>query len=266
MPLSTFEIIAAAYFIVIGLLCPFAGAPPRRAGAVSATAFVLAAAVVAVATSFQPARGRGCPHAYLVAGYWLPALVVTARPAAFESWLLKTERAWRTLPTAAWTLPPPLKPRRTGRLPPGGGARLPLLLSAGCPPHSSSSDMNGSTGDVNRFWTAGARCRLRLLRIAAMGGQQAALLPRKMPHRLSPRCGASTCGCSIDSAMDGTRFQWPRRHRDRRGALNDVGGARAQGVHFCWWRSVSWQERSAAAITHAVDAVAGAVAASPCGR
>ena len=154
MPLSTFEIIAAAYFIVIGLLCPFAGAPPRRAGAVSATAFVLAAAVVAVAHAFPTGARAWLPHAYLVAGYWLPALAMTARPAAFETWLLKTERAWRTLPTAARTLPPPLKLRRTRRV----RHQVAELAYLCCYPLVPAAFiviyMNGSTSDVNRFWTA----------------------------------------------------------------------------------------------------------------
>ena len=154
MPLSTFEIIAAAYFIVIGLLCPFAGAPPRRATAVSATAFVLAAAVVAVAHVFPTGARAWLPHVYLVAGYWLPALVVTARPAAFETWLLKTERAWRTLPTAARTLPPPLTLRRICRVRDQAAELAYLCCYPLVPAAFLVIYMNGSTGDVNRFWTA----------------------------------------------------------------------------------------------------------------
>jgi membrane-associated phospholipid phosphatase len=105
VPLSTFEIIAVAYFVAIGLLCPFAGAPPRRAGAVSATAFVLAASIVVIAQVFGTGAREWIPPAYLVAGYWLPALVVTARPAAFDAAFIVIY-------------------------------------------------MNGSTSDVNRFWTA----------------------------------------------------------------------------------------------------------------
>ena len=144
MPLSTFEIIAAAYFIVIGLLCPFAGAPPRRVSAVSATAFVLAAAVVAVAHVFPTGARAWLPHAYLVAGYWLPALVVTARPAAFETWLLKTERTWRPLPMLGCG--------------PEGSATAMELAYLCCYPLVPAAFiviyMYGSTGDVNRFWTA----------------------------------------------------------------------------------------------------------------
>jgi hypothetical protein len=144
VPLSTFEIIAAAYFMVIGLLCPFAGAPPRRAGAVSATAFVLAASVVAIAHVVGTGARAWIPHAYLVAGYWLPALVVTARPAAFETWLLKTERAWRTLPTAARTLRVRDQVAELAYL-----CCYPLVPAAFIVIY-----MYGSTGDVNRFWTA----------------------------------------------------------------------------------------------------------------
>ena len=154
MPLSTFEIIAAAYFIVIGLLCPFAGAPPRRASAVSLTAFVLAAAVVAAAHVFPTGVRAWLPPAYLVAGYWLPALVVTARPAAFETWLLKTERAWRTRPSAAGTLPSPLNLRRTRRVSDQAAELAYLCCYPLVPAAFLVVYMNGSTGDVNRFWTA----------------------------------------------------------------------------------------------------------------
>jgi hypothetical protein len=154
VPLSTFEIIAAAYFVVIGLLCAFAGAPPRRASAVSATAFVLAAAVVAVAHVFPTGARMWLPNAYLVAGYWLPALVVTARPAEFETWLLKTERAWRTLPTAAGTFPPPPKLRRTCRVRDQVAEFAYLCCYPLVPAAFIVIYMNGSTGDVNRFWTA----------------------------------------------------------------------------------------------------------------
>ena len=156
MPLSTFEIIAAAYFIVIGLLCPFAGAPPRRVGAVGATAFVLAASVVAAAHVLGTGARAWIPHVYLVAGYWLPALLVAARPAAFETWLLKTERAWRPLPIA-WS--------RTRRV------RAAMELAYLCcypfvPAAFMVIYMNGSTGDVNRFWTgvlaAGFACYVSL--------------------------------------------------------------------------------------------------------
>jgi len=156
VPLSTFEIIAAAYFIVIGLLCPFAGAPPRRVGAVGATAFVLAASVVAAAHVLGTGARAWIPHVYLVAGYWLPALLVAARPAAFETWLLKTERAWRPLPIA-WS--------RTRR-----GRAVMELAYLCCYPFVPAAFMviymNGSTGDVNRFWTgvlaAGFACYVSL--------------------------------------------------------------------------------------------------------
>jgi hypothetical protein len=88
----TFELVSAAYFWLIGLLAPFAGAPVRRFLVVMLTAFGLAAFTCTVARWLPVGARLWIAPAYLGLGYWLPALLVTRSPAAFEAWLTRTER------------------------------------------------------------------------------------------------------------------------------------------------------------------------------
>ena len=88
----TFEHLALAYFGLIGLLAPFAGAPLRRFLGVMLTAFGLAAFIYVMARWLPVGARLWIAPAYLAVGYWLPALLVTRSPAAFEAWLRRTER------------------------------------------------------------------------------------------------------------------------------------------------------------------------------
>jgi membrane-associated phospholipid phosphatase len=76
----------------MGLLAPFAGARMRRAGAVMLTAFGVAAFIYTAACWLPIGARLWIAPAYLAVGYWLPALLVTRPPAAFEAWLRRTER------------------------------------------------------------------------------------------------------------------------------------------------------------------------------
>ena len=88
----TFEHLALAYFGLIGVLAPFSGAPVRRFFAVMLTAFGLAAFTYGMARWLPVSARLWIAPAYLASGYWLPALLVTRPPAAFEAWLRRTER------------------------------------------------------------------------------------------------------------------------------------------------------------------------------
>ena len=88
----TFEHLALAYFGLIGLLAPFAGAPVRRFVVVMLTAFSLTALTYAAARWLPVGARLWIAPAYLAVGYWLPALLVTRQPAAFEAWIRRTER------------------------------------------------------------------------------------------------------------------------------------------------------------------------------
>lgn len=133
----TFEQLAAGYFLLIALLGPLSGAPPRRAATVSLTAAGLAAAVAAATHLLSVDARAWIGHVYLAAGYWLPAHLVTRPPGAFDAWLQKTE------PAAA---------RALCR---GPVAELAYLCCYPMVPAAFITIfMNGSIADVDRFWTA----------------------------------------------------------------------------------------------------------------
>jgi hypothetical protein len=148
--LVTFEQLAAAYFLLIALLGPFSGAPARRAAVVSLTALGLAAAIAAVTRLLTVDARAWIGHVYLAAGYWLPALIVTRPPGAFDAWLRKTE------PAAARNL------RIRGHL-----AELAYLCCYPLVPAAFITVYTtGSIADVDRFWTsvlgAGFLCYISL--------------------------------------------------------------------------------------------------------
>lgn len=134
MPLLTFEAAAGGYLALIGVLAPFSGAPRRRCLMVMLTAFGLAALTYAAAHWLPtPVRLWTAP-VYLAVGYWLPALLVNRRPAAFEAWLRRTERI-------------------RGRS--FFVAEVAYLLCTPMPMAAFAVVwMNGSIVDADRFWTA----------------------------------------------------------------------------------------------------------------
>jgi PAP2 superfamily protein len=148
--LVTFEQFAAVYFLLIALLGPFSGAPARRAAVVSLTAFGLAASIAALTRLLTVDARVWIGPLYLAAGYWLPALLVTRSPGAFEAWLRSTE------PAAARSL------RLRGHL-----AELAYLCCYPLVPAAFIAvDTTGSIADVDRFWTsvlgAGFLCYISL--------------------------------------------------------------------------------------------------------
>jgi mono/diheme cytochrome c family protein len=146
--LFAFEIVATLYFGLLAALSPLTGAFRRWPGVAAATA-IFAGAIVALSRVTGVEARLWLGHLYLVGGYWLPALLVTRPPHRFEAWLLSTESAWRT--------------SRIARAP---GARtfmvrvqpLAELAYLGCYPIVPAAFLtvylNGSIGDVDRFWTS----------------------------------------------------------------------------------------------------------------
>jgi membrane-associated phospholipid phosphatase len=142
----TFETVAAAYFAGIGVLSPLAGAPPRRVAVVAVTGFVLAAGILALSQAVSADARGWVAHLYLVAGYWLPALLVTRPPGAFEAWLRRTDRPMgRSVPAAELAY---------------------LFCYPLVPAAFTAVYVNGSIADVDRFWTsvlgAGYACYISL--------------------------------------------------------------------------------------------------------
>ena len=82
----SFEWLALGCFALVAATAAGTGAPPRR------VVFVACACCLAGATVFLGAHAPlplrlWLPHLYLVAGYRLPALLVSRSPGRFEAWL-----------------------------------------------------------------------------------------------------------------------------------------------------------------------------------
>lgn len=91
-----FESLTIAYFSLLAAAALLSRAAPRRIGRVATLAGGIAAAVVVVSLAVPLAVRVWLPHVYLVAGYWLPALLVPPdATSTFEGWLARTDAYWR---------------------------------------------------------------------------------------------------------------------------------------------------------------------------
>jgi membrane-associated phospholipid phosphatase len=88
----TFERLAAGFFIALALAAPATEAPRRRRAQVS---FLSAAIAIGVLLASQTGIDLRAwlGHAYVVAGYWIPALLVPSHRHAgqFERWLRRVD-------------------------------------------------------------------------------------------------------------------------------------------------------------------------------
>ena len=147
----TFEALSIAFFAVLTVSAPWTPAPrDRRRRAM--LVFVAVAAVIAAVAYALPLSARvWLGHAYLVAGYRLPALLVARiadpgsripDPGPFESWLIRTDERWFPLHAT----------------PPTWAAHILELSYLFCyvlvPAAFVFIWMNASTAHLDRFWTA----------------------------------------------------------------------------------------------------------------
>jgi membrane-associated phospholipid phosphatase len=102
-PPLTFESLAAAFFLAFALVAPLTRAPKQRRARAALLSAALVVAVI-VATLVSPDLRGWFGHGYLVAGYWIPALLVTSpyQASRFENWLILSDLRYRTF---AITLP-----------------------------------------------------------------------------------------------------------------------------------------------------------------
>jgi membrane-associated phospholipid phosphatase len=141
--MAVYEWMVAAYFTALMLaawLLPLRRRPRLQATAVAAAVLL---AVFGLAPSAPQMFRDWAPVAYLIAGYWMPALLVTPAPGGrFEEWLRETDaRFRRVLPEVPRTLRPV--------------AELGYLLCYPMVPLSFAIVwLNGAPGDVQRFWLA----------------------------------------------------------------------------------------------------------------
>jgi hypothetical protein len=98
--MTAFESLALAYFAVLAAVTPAAVVPWRRRLLVASLSLASAALVLAIGRAGSDVLRAWAPHAYLVTGYWLPALIAPrpATPTRFERWLATTDRRLRAGP------------------------------------------------------------------------------------------------------------------------------------------------------------------------
>ena len=132
-----------AYFTALACAAPFL--KPRDVNtwraAISSAATAMAILAMAQVAPFAARVWLG--HAYLVAGYWIPALLVGGvTPGAFEAWLVRTDLWWRR-----WSVP---LPRAAALL-----FELSYLLCYVLVPAAFVVVWRAGTQvEVDRFWTA----------------------------------------------------------------------------------------------------------------
>jgi membrane-associated phospholipid phosphatase len=138
----TFESLAGAFFVALAVAALAAPASRRRRAQVALLSAVIAIGVIAASQAGEAIRGW-LGHAYLVAGYWIPALLISSDPPGrFESWLVRTDEWCRR-----FAIGPP--PWATSIL------ELSYLLCYVLVPVAFVLVwVNGTMTDVDQFWTA----------------------------------------------------------------------------------------------------------------
>src|SRR5688572_24114263 len=107
--MAAYESIAVAYFVGLSLVAWLSPVPLQRRLIVSGTALGIAAVIAAAAENSTSILRAWAPHVYLVAGYWLPAMLAArpVNPTRFERWLVGADlRVRRRLPDVPDTLRP----------------------------------------------------------------------------------------------------------------------------------------------------------------
>lgn len=141
--MAAYEWIVVAYFSGLTLAAWLAPVETMRRQRASALGIAVLLVTVAVASMPSSTARAWIPHAYLLAGYWMPALLVPQAPGrGFEEWLVRSDsRFRRVLPS----VPAPLVHL----------AELAYLLCYPLVPLSFAIVwLNGGDADVGRFWLA----------------------------------------------------------------------------------------------------------------
>ena len=98
--MSPFERLSVVYFAALALAALAMHRRCPRAWLAFGSAAGLVAAIVVASRTAAPVRAW-MGHAYLVAGYWIPGLLVAAGEVSrFERWLVEADRAWRPYASA----------------------------------------------------------------------------------------------------------------------------------------------------------------------
>ena len=142
--MAAYESVALAYFVGLSLVAWRGPVPLQRRLIVSVMALAIVGVIAAVAELGSSVLRGWAPHAYLVVGYWLPAML-TSQPVVatrFERWLVRSDshvRRW--LPA----VPAPLRPFTEVAY---------LLCYPMIPAAFAMVWTRGVPSDVTRFWVA----------------------------------------------------------------------------------------------------------------
>lgn len=139
----TFEALTIAFFVALALAAPATRTTLRRRFYAVCLCAAVVIGVMLVARTTTNLRGW-FGHAYLAAGYWIPALLAPshAYPGRFESWLVRIDNHWG---------------RFAIRLPVWAVSILELsylLCYLLIPTAFVLVWIEGTTADVDRFWSA----------------------------------------------------------------------------------------------------------------
>jgi hypothetical protein len=141
--MAAFEWVVVTYFAALTVAAWFLPVSPARRLHVTALGAGMSALALLVAVTAGPTLRAWVPHVYLVAGYWMPALLVPARRGRrFEDWLQRSDDVVRRLL--------PGVPARLGPF-----VELAYLLCYPLVPLSFAVVwLNGSGAAAERFWLA----------------------------------------------------------------------------------------------------------------
>src|SRR5687768_12502088 len=95
--MASFEWLAVFYFAAFAIAASARGGPWPRRFVVSLMSVACAAAIATLARTQAPVARAWLPHAYLIAGYWVPGLLARRPfvPTRFEQWLVRTDARLR---------------------------------------------------------------------------------------------------------------------------------------------------------------------------
>jgi hypothetical protein len=141
--MAAFEWLVVTYFSVLTVAAWFVPVPPARRLYATAVGLGVSSLALAVALAAGPTARSWMPHIYLIAGYWMPALLVpTSQGRRFEDWLRKSDEGLRCRLPGVPSLFSPL-------------LELAYLLCYPLVPLSFTVIwLNGDSGAAERFWLA----------------------------------------------------------------------------------------------------------------
>lgn len=141
--MAAFEWVVVTYFAALTVAAWFVPVPVARRLHVTALGAGVSVLAVWVALTTGPTLRGWVPQVYLVAGYWMPGLLVpTGRGRRFEDWLRRSDDRLRGLLPGVPALLGPI-------------VELGYLLCYPLVPLSFAVIwLNGSSGDAERFWLA----------------------------------------------------------------------------------------------------------------